>query len=119
MMVWRVQNRRGQGPYRDNNKDIEVYDWAKRVSRHNNYKHPNPRQDSLLVPIVGDFNEKKWGNYRCGFLNNTQARKWFTTGEFKSMAKFGFHLVQVEAEDDSILLGTSQIIFKPKNKGSK
>ena len=81
MVVWRIQNHKGIGPYRCDDSfanDEEI------LAHHNGCKkHPVPFRD----PAIKRFPEDE---ELCAFHSLEQLEAWFTLEEIKTMRKEGF-----------------------------
>ena len=70
MLVYRVEDNRRRGPYRDPIGSISRLN----SKRHNSEKRPGFRQ----CPILSSYSISKLKLYICGFKSLTQFKKWFT-----------------------------------------
>ncbi|HRQ86921.1 MAG TPA: hypothetical protein PLY16_02310 [Candidatus Saccharibacteria bacterium] len=108
LMVWRVENTAGDGPY----WNLGSFIWA--VGPHNpSTGRPGPYEDEILVHEL-----KRLGfthrrplppDYTFGFETREDALKWFDPRELEKLAEYGYHLVEVPAR--RVIRGATQVIF--------
>lgn len=110
MKVWRVENKHGEGPYNS--------DWphkSKMIGEH--YEDVGMDRPCLVqdFPVLVDQGPDVTRQYIFGFKTSGQANAWFR-GWFGTLSAFGYHLKQVDAQPETIILGRSgnQIVFKRK-----
>jgi hypothetical protein len=79
---------------------------------HSDGAHPGASIDFLGINFY---------NHIFGFLDRQDALDWFDKSWLDRLAQFGFNLVEVEADHDSIIISRSckQIIFKRANARTK
>lgn len=80
LRVWRVENKKGKGPYR---KDVE--DWF------------NLNRDVEEIPLPECEGLPIGGNIICGFSSLKQLRSWFLPDELQRLRLLGFCIRRVEA----------------------
>ena len=83
MYIWRVENKNGNGCYKD--KTLSSILRNHRISK----KRPSPLRDKGIER--GLLQEEI-----CGFLNLSQALTWFTTDELNSLRKLGYELSKIK-----------------------
>lgn len=89
MKVYRVQNKEGRGPY-------SIRGWED--SNHNDEQHPTPLHDFPLWPYRHRQDIEAPPNIKFGFSSLEQLRKWFSDRELTKLKKYGFDIVEIEAE---------------------
>lgn len=93
MLVYRVENASGEGPY---------VSGAANVLRDHNYcaNHPNIYEDNI---------ELRWGkDPRCGCVNLEALKKWF--GEYlQTLLNLGYYIVEYSVLDSRVIVGESGI----------
>ena len=99
MFVWRVQNKKGQGPYTGNYKA-----WLKRS--HCGATHPEPHHDGVSKDGCEALCSR---DAICGFETKRQAFEWFAKAELERLAKRGYRLQKVEAS--KVWKGKRQVVF--------
>ena len=86
MEIWRVENKNGDGCYRNNPYTMLI------LARHKNpITHPTPRRDIRI-------NRNPREEEITGFLEECQARYWFNPSELAALRELGFHLKKVPVE---------------------
>lgn len=122
--VWRVLNEEGVGPYQAKNRnEIEItirasnevvwgkiFDCDDIISNANGFHHPDPTKDeSIGIGVLGWKENTPISRYHqyqnhqpqkevlFGFLNEFQAKAWFSVEGLKALSKFGFRLQEVHA----------------------
>jgi hypothetical protein len=92
MIVYRVENRDGEGPYRAFLPN-EMYDWN---------HHPSPREDGI------EFQEYHY----FGFCSKEQLYKWFRYPWVnRTLNREGYRLVTYQVSKNYIILGENQLVF--------
>lgn len=99
MIVWRVQDKDGKGPY----MSIDSILWRRRS--HDTRKHPAPHEDNISLSEVREA-------WKCGFKTKKQALEWFAKTELVRLERLGFTLQKVEAK--RVWRGNRQVVFIPK-----
>lgn len=97
MIVWRVENKEGFGPY----QALDDYGWD-----HQNQDHQPRPWDDL------DFDGHEIRDYRFGFSSQEQMQAWFGDKDRAFLASHGFELVLYDVPPDAILTGEKQVAFK-------
>lgn len=114
MKVYRVQHTNGLGPYRNHIENLiwrEVYDGKaskeiERIHDLHTFQRPNPIEDFGWKSIDPD-------EYVFGFETYDQYRSWFTKSCRKLLAKHDYQLVIFDVPKKHVLIGQSQVAFKP------
>lgn len=106
MIVYRVQDRHGRGPY-------NAPDAPKWVLRHNgDPRRPGPWSDKKLA---------RYGNIKdddfFGFASVNQLLKWFTKTELKLLHHAGFNVVRIDGE--IVARSSHQVLFRHKEGAKK
>ena len=98
MLVYRIENKRGQGPYCSNHK---YQDWL--CDRHSDIeKHPSPVEDGIY----------EWTkSHKCGFSSLKKLKAWFNTEELKALYAAKFDIVRYEVDKKDVLVGQKQVMF--------
>lgn len=103
-VLYRVQNKEGQGPYRDR------YIVSSILSHHNDDmsgQHPTPCLDPKINRLI-----KK--EEKCAFLSLNDLLKWFTDNELDALGKWGYGITQVIGIVTAI--GKHQVLYIPIDK---
>ena len=90
MIVWRVQDKNGRGPYKPGLSS----QWADGDSG----RICMPWWIELGLPITA---HQSLGNDMysgCAFRSVEQARQWFSRGELRRLARLGYELVPIDAD---------------------
>jgi hypothetical protein len=107
MIVFRIEDADGQGPYRTCNKSFEC------AFENDFLKHPTPFQDSLLSPLWRKLDRNERDQFSCAFKSEEQLNSWFYNQEFLEwLHANGFHMALYRAFADEVLIGHSQVAFK-------
>ena len=102
MLVYRVENNQGIGPYKVYPKPNSIMELCE---AHNSSRaHPAPGAD----PGLGVFMQK---DYFCGFASEAVLKKWFH-GWRKHLRTAGFHMAVYQARKVLVSKYTGQVIFK-------
>ena len=96
MIMWRVENEEGDGPYNCSIRDAWRFkDHTRATGR------PTPEEDPELAVQIA----KKWGDRwsmpsTCifGFKTLKQYKAWFSKGERQRLKKLGYKLVKMKVE---------------------
>ena len=80
MKIWRIQDKKGRGPYYEN----LPYSWTKR--KHNTPRNPAPHEEPAFSGI--DVTP-----YHFGFSSMRQLRAWFDRKELTALYKMDFEIV--------------------------
>lgn len=105
MLVWRMQNAQGEGPYskaswstwRDAHTDSSGMDTLT-----GKYRQPSPLDDGLGYAHNGRL---------FGFTTYDQLREWFSPTERERLTGLGFYPMQVKATH--VRYGGHQVTFEP------
>jgi hypothetical protein len=112
MILYRVQNEKGWGPYGCSMSGMTSHDWADPEDPAHNSK-PCPQEDGL------DRIEHDW---ICGFVTLSDLKRWFSKTELVRLAALGMHVYEIDVEEyfdetryrprsKNIQYGFSQAIF--------
>lgn len=113
MLVYRVENAAGGGPYQGN------LQWH--PSSENSRSHPGPYSDKLLAPHWGQlWTHRRDETYSFGFMSLDALLEWFYDPSWREHAEAMGYAIAVyeidpEAEIDGFLgvyLGTTQLVFR-------
>ena len=85
--VWRMQNKRGKGPYWKIPKALED-DLVRNCPRYWNGTIRRPSS-------THEFGREQGIREFCGFLTQEKAMRWFPKKVREILAKHGFHLVHI------------------------
>jgi hypothetical protein len=98
MIVYRVENKRGEGPYTRRRK---VSDWL--CDRHVDIeKHPSLVEDGIY----------EWKRaHKCGFSSLKKLKAWFDKEELKALYEAKFDIVRYEVDKKDVLVGKKQVMF--------
>lgn len=104
MIVYRVENSEGLGPYRG-------HGWH--PTRHmDKVTHPNPNWDEGMVEEwhrrVGNHYDSQ---YVFGFESMDQLNAWFNDQEMSDLMVFGYSIVAFEVADSDVIIGRKQLAF--------
>jgi hypothetical protein len=98
MIVYRVENKNGVGPY--DGTGI----WSLWQTRdHVEPSHPGPKDDGI------DF---KSGEYICGFASYRKLRDWFEAEELVALRKLGFRVRRIRVPRSKVKFGKKQVVFR-------
>jgi hypothetical protein len=86
MIVFRVQDKDGRGPWKPGFSHI----WVRVRRDHDNLK-------PFFMEFSIDFNSIT-GHIGCGCLSVPQLKRWFSKREYKTLLSFGYRCVKIEAE---------------------
>lgn len=119
MLVYRIEDQEGGGLYRGDNSGSNPL-------RYDEDRHPVPQNDSLLtyngqekmlrddVPEFYTFSG--WfenEGFIFGFANTDQLRSWIYNDEWLvKMERRGFRLAVFDIENEHVIVGNTQAIFK-------
>lgn len=103
MLVYRVENRYGEGPYvNDNSYNCRCYD---------NVDHPEPYNDG--IPIHNGISSKRKYNsndYKFAFEDTDQLIKWFND-EINKLIEYGFSCTVYKVHGKRVIKGMKQLAF--------
>ena len=102
MIVYRVENADGRGPY-VGNPVPEMDDAA-------NDRQPMAWQDGLSEW----WNDGKANAYRYGFRTLEQIKSWFLPDQLTILARHGFRVTEYEVPQSHVLSGKKQVVFNPE-----
>lgn len=106
MLILRVQNSDGTGPYNGTK-------WGWTTKNHmKSWRTPDPNDEFGEITFSRLY---KSANMRFGFLTEKQLHTWFSKKELTNLFKRGYNIVEVEIEEKQIILGdenSKQIIFE-------
>lgn len=122
-IVYRIENPDGSGPYRGTNSKINKI-TGNDVSI---IRHPGPRTDAKFHAEVDKIcidedcgRETGWSHLLSdkvfGFNSKEQLREWFYKWMLIEMSDAGAVIAEYHVRKSDIVLGESQILFRPKNK---
>lgn len=97
MIVWRVENDKGEGPYI--HPRFHSYKLSDMAFAHRNSTHPDPFDENIK------FDE----SYYCGFHNHSSVLEWFD-GYIDILTEYNYKIVKYKA--NNVLLGKKQVMFK-------
>ena len=101
MLIYRIENKRGQGPYCSKHKDQALRNWL--CSRHfDAEKHPAPDDDG-----IDDWTR----SHKCGFSSLKKLKAWFNTEELNVLYEAKFDIVKYEVDKKDVLVGKKQVMF--------
>lgn len=101
MLVYRVQDKRGRGPF---GPGLAVK-WLEPRADHDN-----------LTPYYiqwPEFRPTADSNHGCACINLNQLRRWFTESEYKKLQALGFKAVRMKV-DEVLRQSEIQCIFRRK-----
>jgi len=94
--IYRVEDMDGIGCYAG-------YCDSHFLGKHTLYNgHPRPEDDEKILREIAE-------DERCGFLNLTQAMRWFTSNELRQLEKEAFYLKRVKVKEITAI-GNSQVL---------
>jgi hypothetical protein len=106
MIVWRVEDRKGEGPYGDF-RDSRRQKLQEALVLCHGYStdHPSPLDDEL-----GEYLSANKFKPVFGFKSKEDAIKWFA-GFWQDLHKLGFRLKTFEAKDYLVGKSNKQLVF--------
>ena len=106
MIIYRIENERGFGPYRC------YTNWKCDENDHNDLNHPGAWEDNIIDKIY-DIKEERHDFY-CGFEKLYMLHNWFLYQELKNLKDIGYNIVEIEIDKKWVIFGKSkrQIMFK-------
>lgn len=111
IIVYRVENQDGCGPYRTGSlrgKQHEVGEWLNSQYvkldeiRH---KRPMPYSDGIFEHTDDDY---------CGFHGIKKLRQWFTKEELQKLQEAGFQINKYKVPKELVIDGNRQVMFRKK-----
>lgn len=111
MIVYRVENNAGTGPYRDGAISLELEDAIDDMMGNRGFSipffrinYPLPREDGIMIS-----NGREW---ECGFSTLEQFHHWFYDAEvIERLNDEGFYLYEFEVPEEFIKRGRHQCEF--------
>lgn len=100
MIVYRVEDEAGGGPYRGGKWE----DLLGVLASNPTYSHPTPADDGISI-----YGTRGW---HCAFASIEQAKAWFDDTEREAMADRGFQLSVYDAP--KVKAGAHQVMFDPE-----
>lgn len=100
MIIYRVQNAQGCGPYSTSNRN-----WQTRS--HASKQTPHLALDRLLK-YKARYNHHA---YLYGFKSMKQLNAWFTKEELINLGLYGFGIVALDIPDKKVIVGYKQVMF--------
>ena len=97
--IWRVQDRFGDGPYREC-FDEDIIDYHDRDMKN----HPAPKYDK---GIGRDIEEGEI----CGFISLWQLNQWFSKKDLKKLKQYGYNVVRIEVSKITVA-GNKQVLAR-------
>lgn len=108
MIVYRVQNANGRGPYSAISHE-GLPDWHVRdLARHN--AKPRAHLDGQIWVHQLGMPDHEWEQYRTGTVRREQLRDWFDWRDCKFLQAHGFDLVTIDAH--LVVIGNHQCVFR-------
>jgi hypothetical protein len=98
MIVYRVENKNGVGPYYGTDNWCE---WQTRW--HDSPSHPPPFLDGIDVYAKKDL---------CGFASFKKLRDWFESEELVELRKLGFRVRRIRVPRSKVKFGEKQVVFR-------
>jgi hypothetical protein len=118
MVIYRIENNKGFGPYHVSEcyRDVWADNWHEGDSTHLLPEEETWRDNNgnLIPPTNKWFITYKY--WKFGFETQTQLHNWFSPNELMKLEKLGFKKVEIEIEDTFVLRGTRQVVFLPLTK---
>lgn len=102
--VYRLQNRRGVGPYRRYGGEYDLV-WAGK--EHTQKHRPTPWSDGNLT--IEDYEV-------CAFTTYKGLCRWFTARDREKLSKLGFRVVSALVDDSKIKRGRYQCVVPHDTK---
>lgn len=117
MLIYRVEDKNGTGPYASNNAE-----WVESIERHemvyeaHNYlspNHPGPLSESWFSIPQYTMPERE---YIYGFDSESALKFWFN-GFLEPMFEHGFFIKTYDVPPQDVIVGRRQVAFKkPKQE---
>jgi len=106
MVVYRVENKKGHGPFQMlAEDDYKLFSDLNAANRNKKIIH----EEIGLTFFMKDF-KKRHRFYRCGCASLDDLLDWF--GDFLSeLEKYGFEIYCYEVKEKSVYEGTQQVYF--------
>jgi hypothetical protein len=115
MLVYRIENAAGEGPYRGNG---DCKRWL--LSGAASSSRPPPFEDKRLREIRNYCGDRKISQLHallakdataCGFSSMKQLRIWFNFSDVRRLAREGFHIYCYEVPKQNVMQGSNQVLF--------
>lgn len=100
MVIYRVQDVYGYGPYNSGNLD-----WQTR--NHDSKQTPHLELD-ILLKYKARYNHYA---YLYGFKSMDQLNSWFTKKELINLKLSGYKIVKLDIPDNKVIVGYKQVMF--------
>lgn len=110
MIVYRIEDSKGRGPYRRNDVKHVLPGWD---ACDFNYRHPCPMDDHGLREWWLDLGHgMQRESYVCGFRDIKQLVDWFHKQEWMDrLQEAGYSLTTYEVDAQTVQFGDSQLMF--------
>lgn len=102
MKVYRIENKKGEGPYRAKKAPVWLYKGSCK-------NRPDPSQDSKILMYL--MRDHKAHDYLCGFKDLKQLFDWFSPKEIEQLLDSGFKIVEMKVHKKFVEIGRTQIMF--------
>ena len=102
MLVYRVENGKGEGPYRHGYPEkLGIhYDWRHKADA---LRYPHPYNDGIHLPALTV-------NHSFGFKSVGDLHNWFADA-FQALDRYGFRVCTYEVPESDVLMGIKQLAF--------
>ncbi len=100
MLIYRVENSFGTGPYRD----PHYANWDPECSHDGDPNRPTPKTEGIAY----DY------DMLCAFNSKTQLKRWFTPKERKALSELGFNVYVYDVNKKYCIKGKKQLVFHKK-----
>ena len=100
MIVYRVENERGCGPY-------GYGGWQDEPHNHMNGR-PAPQNCEVMS---SEWAKHSNGQYYFGFESLVHLYAWFTPTEIRALSSLGFAIVTIEVDRADVVFGSNQVAF--------
>lgn len=107
MVVYRVENEEGVGPYHSS-----WYYHSEIGYLHSNSKHPSIQTDKIIEGKIGRLSYDEYKKYFCGFKSLLQYKEWFSLRLRKLLKKHNFKLNIYKIDKRNVIQSDKQIVFK-------
>ena len=109
MLFYRVENKKGEGPYR-NTTALSLSAYLETRLDYSMYllTHPTPQNDAL-AKFIKQFPSYAFEQYIFGFSSIDQLKNWFNTGfDEQYMEKYNFHISIYEIRKSKFNVAVSE-----------
>ena len=115
MLVYRIQDVNGVGPYRKD-EVAELYESCRGFGYGWSERRPGPARDPGLGGDDWQAFSLKWRKTcRFGFSSIDQLKEWFNTKKVRhGLHKLGFAVYVINVDDDKVIVGDKQVVFVPE-----